>query len=234
MFIDALSTASQDQLAFVLQQIAEGYGRETAIERLDSWLEYRPDDWQLLVVVSAMVRRLGDDRSALDYLELAKDAADGDEALASVYFQFGQTYYRLQEWQNSADAYAKALEYAPDSPMIMNDLAYVYADKLDQPELAEPHALEAVRLLPTNPQVIDTIGWVMYKLKRYQDASRYFTRSINIAPSAIARYHLGLTYEALQEKSNAIRQYEQAREMVNPMSEEGLAEQIDEALERLE
>ncbi len=234
LLVDALSTASQDQLAFVLQQIAEGYGREKAIEKLDGWLQHRPDDWQLLVVVSAMVRRIGDDEAALGYLERAEAVAEDDAALASVHFQFGQTYYRLQQWQNSADAYAKALEYAPDSPLIMNDLAYVYADKLDQPELAEPYALEAVRLLPTNPQVIDTIGWVMYKLKRYQDAGRYFTRSINIAPSAVARYHLGLTYEALQENTNAIRQYEQAREMINPMSEQGLAEQIDEALKRLE
>jgi tetratricopeptide (TPR) repeat protein len=231
LFADALTEAPSDQLAIVMQQIGEGYGIAKALTKLDTLREHRPDDPQLLIVMASMARQVGDSDATLGYLDDALTLATEEDALASIHFLYGQTCYTLGRWEESAEAYEEALVHDPDNPRIMNDLAWVYAEDLDRAGDAKSLAEEAARLLPMEPQVLDTTGWVYYKLQKYEDASRYLVRSINITPMAYSRYHLGMTYEAMDKTDDALLQYEQARAIVG--QDAGLAAEINAAIARL-
>ena len=58
------------------------------------------------------------------------------------------------------------LEEAPDDPEVLNNLAYLLAEKLDDPNSALPHAQRAAELMPETSSVIDTLGWILFRLDR--------------------------------------------------------------------
>jgi tetratricopeptide (TPR) repeat protein len=106
------------------------------------------------------------------------------------------TAYEAQGAADKAIAqYREALKIAPESPVLMNDLAWLLAQtggNLDE-------ALELVRAanqkLQDNPKILDTTGWIYHKKGAYDTAVNVFKRCVDKAPAdANCRYHLGMTY----------------------------------------
>ncbi|MCX8053752.1 MAG: tetratricopeptide repeat protein, partial [Armatimonadetes bacterium] len=108
-------------------------------------------------------------------------------------------------------AYRAALTTAPNSAALMNNLAYFYAEegiKLDEALLL---AERAVRLLPNDANIVDTLGWAQYKKKRYSDAARTLERAVRLKPDdPTLRYHLGATYFKLGKLWNSRIELEKA------------------------
>ncbi len=60
--------------------------------------------------------------------------------------------------------YRRALKRWPDSALTLNALGYTLADRTDQYAEAEKLIRKALSLDPENPAIIDSFGWVLYKL----------------------------------------------------------------------
>ena len=72
-------------------------------------------------------------------------------------------------------SYRLALEYEPDDPLAMNNLAWALTEKGVEPDAALSLAGEAVRLKPDRPEFWDTLGLAQRKKGHYlQAASAYF------------------------------------------------------------
>jgi uncharacterized protein HemY len=65
-------------------------------------------------------------------------------------------------------------------------------------------ARTAHRILPDEPNVNDTLGWIYYKHGRYGDAIKHLEISVTNGPSlAEAHYHLGMAYAGFGEPDKA-------------------------------
>jgi tetratricopeptide (TPR) repeat protein len=113
--------------------------------------------------------------------------------------------------QASADQYRKILELAPKSVTALNNLAFILADSGSDPTLALAYAHRARQLLPNEPTIIDTLGWVYLKLNRADDAIPLFREVVQKDPRRAAyHYHLAAALELKGSHAEAQRESETA------------------------
>jgi tetratricopeptide (TPR) repeat protein len=123
-------------------------------------------------------------------------------------------YDKTKDFTKARDAYEKVLAAKPDSLSAMNNLAYLYADRLNQPDKALELARNARELQPTDAIVADTLGWILYQRADYVQALALFQESTGKFPDrpefqlhlGLANYMMGRTEAA----RTAFRQVEQA------------------------
>ncbi|WP_159991785.1 tetratricopeptide repeat protein [Pelistega ratti] len=84
-----------------------------------------------------------------------------------------------------------------------NALGYIFADHQYNLEEAKELLNQALRLDPNNPYVLDSMGWLHYRLRNYDFALRYLERAFEIEPQATIAAHLADTYMALGNQQRA-------------------------------
>jgi tetratricopeptide (TPR) repeat protein len=105
----------------------------------------------------------------------------------------GMIYSQMKEFDKARDAYEKVVAASPDFVPALNNLAYIYADKLNDLKRASELAQKARSLAPTNPSVLDTLGWITYKQGGYQQAADLLSQSAAKSPdNPDIQFHLGM------------------------------------------
>ena len=87
----------------------------------------------------------------------------------------------------------------------------MYAENLDQLEKAIDYAGQAVALAPNDPNILDTYGWALAKLKRYDEAVTHLRRSVGVSRQQTTLYHLAYVYEQLGRGGEARRLYQEVK-----------------------
>jgi len=92
--------------------------------------------------------------------------------------------------------YERALKQNKDFWFAANNLAFLLSEQSDKSEdfkRAESLAKSALRLRPGDPSIMDTLGWVNYRLGDYKQAQDLIQQALQNAPdSAILNYHMGM------------------------------------------
>jgi tetratricopeptide (TPR) repeat protein len=109
----------------------------------------------------------------------------------------------------------------PNNAMALNALGYSLADKTSRLDEALQLIERAYELNPDDPAIMDSLGWVNYRLKRYDRAEQLLTQAFAQMPDHEVAAHLG---EVLWVKGD--------RERATQVWQAGLAQQPDSALIR--
>lgn len=104
----------------------------------------------------------------------------------------------------------KIIELDPTSPMAYNSLGYTLADRTDRVEEAYELIQRAVELSPDDPAVIDSLGWVQYRLGMLDEARENLTRAYELSPDHEVAAHLGEVLWVLGERNEATRVWRNA------------------------
>lgn len=84
------------------------------------------------------------------------------------------------------------LEDYPNHAMVLNNLAFLYAQKGRNLERALEIAGQLARAYPDSAVMRDTLGWVLYRAGRAKEAVAHLEEAARLAPGAgIVHYHLG-------------------------------------------
>jgi len=248
LFLKSVEDARPDELAFVVTQIREAYGSKIAIERMVAWSKKKPTDWYVRVLVGNLCSAAITDpkeklttaernqyaKLAIDSYVVAVEKAKEPKNVAMLSNRLGKAYYDNHQPRDAEKAYLKCLEITPDNHAALNNLAYLYVNDLNEPEKALPYVRKVIRLRPQDPNVLDTYGWVMGKLKRYAEAKKYLQRSIERDPElAACRYHLGWVLEQTGNPKQALKHYRLGMELIRPMPHMPLHKRFQDALKRL-
>ncbi len=99
----------------------------------------------------------------------------------------------------------RAIKLKPDYAHAYNALGYTLADRTDR--LKEAIALldKALQLLPDDPFIQDSMGWAMFKAKRYGEAVDYLRRAYSARPDPEIAAHLGEALWVKGERDEARR-----------------------------
>ena len=81
--------------------------------------------------------------------DLLSKQADNTQAMTVL----AQTYEKMKDFPKARDSYERLLKVNPDSPIALNNLAYLYAERLDQLDKAYNLAHKAKGLLPADPSL---------------------------------------------------------------------------------
>ena len=170
--------------------------------------------------------------AALECLDQARALAVGPDADVldiGFYLESALTMNLAHRKDRLEPTLREGLAKFPDSPDLMNELAYFLAE--DGTHL--PEALDLIRRAndrePDSGPLIDTCGWVYFKMGRPKDALPYLQRAAILTNNdPVVLQHLGDTYLKLGLKSDAIAAWRHALEK-DPRNGD-LAGRIDAAL----
>lgn len=154
----------------------------------------------------------GNQEEALKEIQAAR--AKDKEFMPAVMIE-GSILAKLGKFDSALADYDEALKASPDDPQVLNSYAWTIADILPGPrtsqlEDAKRRAEQAVRINP-NPNNLDTLGWVEFKLLEYDSAlkalqnARDMEAKQNLGSTAwqTINYHLGKVYLALGRRPEA-------------------------------
>jgi tetratricopeptide (TPR) repeat protein len=106
----------------------------------------------------------------------------------------GIIYERMGDFAKARDNYEKVLALNPNFTPALNNLAYIYSEKLNNLDRAGELARKAHELAPAEPSVQDTLGWVLYRQGKYQEAAELLEQSASKSPgNGEIQFHLGMT-----------------------------------------
>ena len=156
---------------------------------------------------------------------LAKDRNDAGEldafarGLAAFPDDLEILYARALGWERRDDIaraeadFRKILVVEPDSVAALNALGYTLADRTDRYQEALELIDRARTAEPDNAAIIDSYGWVLYRLGRLQDALVELRRAFTLQKDPEIAAHLGEVLWRLGRTDEARKYFDEARKL---------------------
>lgn len=128
-------------------------------------------------------------------------------------FEYGLLLEKSGLTEQAISAMQQVLELQPDHAEALNFIGYTWADKNMNLEKALEYITRAAELKPDNGFIIDSLGWVYYRLGKFQKAVKELQRSLELEPEDPNIYeHLGDVYHSLKKIPQALENYKRAYE----------------------
>lgn len=141
---------------------------------------------------------------------------------------------RKREFDEAIAVYEELLEQHPQALILANNLASLLAD-YRQDEASAKRAQELSLKLRTTelPHFKDTLGWIAYRQGDHATALSYLKQAVQQLPDmALVRYHLGMTYAALERYEDAGYELSRAQELIK--EEDPLKAQVAAAIQSID
>ncbi|WP_051235435.1 tetratricopeptide repeat protein [Marinimicrobium agarilyticum] len=95
------------------------------------------------------------------------------------------------------------LKYDPQNANALNALGYTLADQTNRYEEALDLIEQALAIEPEEPAILDSMGWVLYKMGRLEEALPYLEEAMAAYPDQEIAAHLGEVLWKLGERERA-------------------------------
>ena len=182
---------------------------EAARKRLRKMRLGHPDQSQRLYLVEgSLLTRIDWHEEAFklysDYLQIRPDDTE-------VLYARALTAERLGRLDQTEADLRHVLKIEADNARALNALGYTLADRTDRYDEALKLIEQAYAQTPDDVAVIDSMGWVMYRLGRLPEARDYLARAYSITPDAEIAAHLGEVLWAMGDRDAALALWEKAR-----------------------
>lgn len=137
--------------------------------------------------------------------EVIAKASEPDSLTYLFYFQYGSTLERNGDFAEAEKYFRRCLELSPNFAEAMNYLGYMWADRGEKLDDAKKLIEKAVELEPKNAAYLDSMGWVLFKLKQPRQALDWLQKAVQQAkePDPTLYDHLGDIYAGLKEFDKA-------------------------------
>lgn len=109
----------------------------------------------------------------------------------------------------------KLIELEPDNAHALNALGYHFADNNIELDRAELLLVRANQLLPNDPAIMDSLGWLAYRQGKLPEAEKWLIDAYALFPDAEIAAHLGEVLW-LHGKENDARQLLEEALVLNP------------------
>lgn len=115
-------------------------------------------------------------------------------------------------FEDAIKLYEQLFKERPNSDVLANNLASLLSDhRSDKASLSRAHELAQRFKRSDIPQFKDTLGWTSYKMGKADEAVQLIEDASKKLPDlAVFRYHLGMSYLALNKKEAARKELEKA------------------------
>tara|TARA_B100001093_G_scaffold476293_1_gene502522 strand:+ start:8354 stop:10102 length:1749 start_codon:yes stop_codon:yes gene_type:complete len=148
---------------------------------------------------------------------------------AEFYNYLGNAYHFFGNDKKSDECYEKSLDLIPDNVVVLNNYSYYLSLRKKDLEKAERMSKQCVELSPSQPTYQDTYGWVLYKLKRFNEAKEWLQKAAEgDGKSPVVLEHYGDVLYQLNQKKEALEYWKKAKntggdsELLNKKVSEGV------------
>lgn len=146
--------------------------------------------------------------------------------LSELYGTLGDLYYKLGDRRNTFKSYDKSLDNSIDNARVLNNYSYYLAINNKKLSKALEMSTQAVIIEPNNSTYIDTKGWVLFQMGKYEEAKDVLRNAVakDGNSSAVINEHYGDALYKSGNKDSAYIYWLKAKELgeENPKLEEKL------------
>jgi tetratricopeptide (TPR) repeat protein len=171
-------------------------------------------------------------RHVIDRFDAEHTSADTRDVLREARLILSSLYVLQDDSAGAEPWLEEVLDEFPDDPGALNDLGYLWADQDRNLDLALEMIERAVAANPENAAFRDSLGWVYYRLGRFEEAVVELEKAVGQEeePDAIILDHLGDAYAAAGQTEKARNAWHRAaeafREADQPQKAAGVEKKI--------
>ena len=184
---------------------------EGAFELLDKFAEESPNN--AVEVVALKAQLLISLKRFDEGLELYQKAIEFRPENQNLVLGRAELLLRIGRLEDAIVEYRAAIKRWPDSSMALNALGYTLADRTEQFEEAEKLIRKALEIDPESPAIIDSLGWVLYKLGHHEDGLVELQRAYEMMNDAEVAAHLVEVLAELERSDEALELLESAEKL---------------------
>ncbi len=149
------------------------------------------DDAQRVQIVQAEAHMLREVRQHEQCYKVLNDALESHPDNPSLLYDVALAAEKIDRIDIVESRLLRLIELEPDSAQAYNALGYTLADRTDRYADAREFISEALALAPEDPYILDSMGWVEYRLGNIDEAVRYLRRAYDISQDPEIAAHLG-------------------------------------------
>ena len=186
------------------------------------------DEYSNLLFISHLYTVANRPKEAADAANEAFKLARGNERKQIAQLTLATAQNRAGDFAAAEATLRGVLAESPGNPIALNNLGYFLIQRGERMEEARSMIEEAVRIDPTNPSYLDSLGWAHFKLGNLGDAERYLKEAAKFDPSsATIQEHLGDVYHAQARADLAKSAWERALKLTaDPQQSERVKQKL--------
>lgn len=133
-----------------------------------------------------------------------------------IYYARAISLERLGDWPRAEKDFRTALELNPEQPQVLNYLGYSLVEQQIKLDEALEMIERAVAVRPDSGYIVDSLGWVLFRLGRYEEAVPHMEHAAELMPvDPVVNDHLGDVLWAVGRKREAEFQWKRALSFVD-------------------
>lgn len=170
-----------------------------------------PKYWITEGILQASLNRFVDSLATLnEAAALFRDNVDVLFAKGTVLEQAGRS-------KEAMEAMESIIRIDPQHAQALNYIGYTLADENRDLPRALKLIAQADKLTPNNPQILDSLAWVHYRLKNFQEAWKFIGKSVELeSAEPIIWDHYGDIAKAVGRQQDARKAWQRALELKAP------------------
>ena len=102
------------------------------------------------------------------------------------------------------------LKTEPDNVHALNALGFTLTDQTDRHEEAYQYIKKAIEMKPDDPAIMDSMGWVNYRMGNYSEAIRFLRNALTHYEDSEISAHLGEVLWVSGDKEEAVQVWKRA------------------------
>jgi tetratricopeptide (TPR) repeat protein len=164
---------------------------DEALEYLDSMLKGSQSNGSLVRIYVAkgeLLRLARRYEEAMGVFDTALEIVPGNSDLLYARALVAERLGRIDQLEADLKIILKT---EPDNAHALNALGFTLADQTDRYEEAYGYIKRAIEIMPEDPAIIDSLGWVYYRMGNYEESIRLLRKALSRFDDAEIAAHLG-------------------------------------------
>ena len=186
---------------------------EQAAETLQAALELKPESISLWQTFGDVLRQNGQPERAISAYSTAIDLLPAPDIRAAwrLYYARAIVEQSAGDWPAAEADFRQALKLNPEHPDVLNYLGYSLVDRGEKLDEALGMIETAVEAKPDSGAIADSLGWVYYRLGRFEEAEAAMEIAVKLLPiDPILSDHFGDVLWMVDRKREARFQWRRA------------------------
>jgi tetratricopeptide (TPR) repeat protein len=161
-------------------------------------------------------------REAIEVMSAANKRFPDD---ADLLYEQAMLEDKLERYAEMERLLQRVIQLKPDNPHAHNALGYSLADRSVRLPEAKSLIQKAMALAPGDPFIVDSMGWVEFRMGNREEALRWLQKAYAARPDTEIAAHLGEVLWAMGKRDEARRVWQDARgrDAANEVLKETLA-----------
>jgi len=180
---------------------------EVALTSLKEAVDVKPENADIVIALANQYDSMKKFKEAASLLKSANERFKDHE---KILFLLGVLEEKIDDQDASVKTMKMVLAVNPNNPHALNHIGYSYVQRNINLAEAETLLKRAVQIAPDNGFIIDSLGWMYFKMGQYKKAAQYLEKANKLAPGQIVILeHLADSYKKLGREKEALAVYRQ-------------------------